>query len=327
MKSIDNVLPFSRRSQTPESYVFTGHQTFALTYRWLPKAVQAVRNDPAFFRRPDAANSLGVGKNMASSIWFWCHATGMIEDHQKEVQLTPLAEILFPLNDNINDIVNGGGYGSLATIAGDYFLEDSNSLWLLHWQLARTPRPASTWFLFFSKWSQSVFSREDLADWLADQAERQGRTVSANTLRRDINVFLRTYVPQRHKSLDDTEALDNLPLIELGLIRSIDGRIFTSERTNRPSLHVALLSYAITDYWERVAGTQSSLPIEHLLWEPGSPGSTFRLSDPALVAMLESLPSSLGYTYDESAGHRLLLRHKNLQPLDILRDYFLGLYS
>jgi epsilon-lactone hydrolase len=51
---------------------FSGHETFACRYAWLPKALQAVESNPRIFSDEDQAMvELGVGKNMVRSIRFW----------------------------------------------------------------------------------------------------------------------------------------------------------------------------------------------------------------------------------------------------------------
>src|ERR1019366_2997031 len=57
---------------------YSGHETFACRYAWLPKALQAIQSDPKVFADEDQAMvDLGVGKNMVRSIRFWVEASGM----------------------------------------------------------------------------------------------------------------------------------------------------------------------------------------------------------------------------------------------------------
>ena len=50
---------------------FSGHESFACRYAWLPKAYRFVVDEPATFRDAEQAMvSLGVGKNMVRSIRF-----------------------------------------------------------------------------------------------------------------------------------------------------------------------------------------------------------------------------------------------------------------
>lgn len=57
---------------------FSGHETFACRYAWLPKAYRAVKADPRTFVDDDKAMVvLGLGKNMVRALKFWVEVTGV----------------------------------------------------------------------------------------------------------------------------------------------------------------------------------------------------------------------------------------------------------
>lgn len=86
-------------------YKISGHETFPLRYTWLPKAVKVLKNNPKIFSdEDDAMVSLGVGKNMVRAIRFWSEAAGIIK---------------FQGKDGL-----------------DPYLEDIQTLWLIHWKLS-----------------------------------------------------------------------------------------------------------------------------------------------------------------------------------------------
>ena len=59
---------------------FSGHESFACRYAWLPKAYRELRTDPDAFADEDRAMvQLGVGKNMVRSIRFWVEVMGVAE--------------------------------------------------------------------------------------------------------------------------------------------------------------------------------------------------------------------------------------------------------
>ena len=141
------------RGETPR-YAFSGHQTFPFRYAWLPKGVGAVREDPEAFLQPDALVRLGVGKNMVASIRFWCEALGLLDMRGRRGVLTPLGEFLF----GTASPAASGRTSRRVREGADPYLEDPGTLWLLHWQLASRPYPASTWHLAFTRWGESVFT-------------------------------------------------------------------------------------------------------------------------------------------------------------------------
>jgi hypothetical protein len=99
---------------------FSGHETFACRYAWLPKAYRALQADPAQFSDEDGAMvELGLGKNMVRSLRFWVESAGLaIPDSPRNLQLTDFAHAVFSF-DGL-----------------DPYLEDVRTLWLIHWKLA-----------------------------------------------------------------------------------------------------------------------------------------------------------------------------------------------
>jgi Protein of unknown function (DUF4007) len=124
---------------TADTYYFSGHETFPFRYPWLKKGFDAVDADGDAFLRDDAIAVLGVGKNMVRSIRHWCLAAGIVqettgEDTTRSGRLEPTAfgRKIFATKDGL-----------------DPFLEDSATLWLIHWQIASNQSRASTWHWTF----------------------------------------------------------------------------------------------------------------------------------------------------------------------------------
>jgi len=105
------------------SPIFARHETFHPRFGWLKKGFDAVCGDPDIFLAEDAHIQLGVGKNMAKSIRYWCKA--------------------FKLTDDSG--ITEFGQQLLSEDGFDPYLEDSASLWLLHWQLLKPPCWATAW--------------------------------------------------------------------------------------------------------------------------------------------------------------------------------------
>lgn len=105
-----------------DEYILQGtlgrHETFTPRYGWLKKGYEAALQKEDVFKAKDAIEQLGVGKNMVSSIRYWCQAFKLVEPNEKgKLEPSPLGHRL--LDDN----------------GWDPYLEDVASLWLLHWQL------------------------------------------------------------------------------------------------------------------------------------------------------------------------------------------------
>ncbi len=303
-------LPF----EEPPRLSFSGHQTFSFRYSWLPKGVLAAKSDPQIFFRDDALVTLGVGKNMVDSIRYWCEALGLlrVDGRTRQASLEPLGALLFGKNRREKGV--------------DPYLEDPATLWLLHWQLASRPDLASTWYLAFTCWNRSLFTRDQLAKWILEIARQSTATKSSpSSIKRDVDVFLRTYIPAQEDRRRPLEDSFDCPLGELGLLRQLDDGFYQFYQGPKPSLPEAVLAFALITFWNDVAPQQETLNVERLLYDPGSPGAAFKLTDKALVAMLEQLPADSGMRYDETAGLRVLLRTKKKcfqDPARLLEDHY-----
>ena len=280
-------------------YHFSGHETFTVKFSWVYRGVRAVQKNREIFRRKDAFAVLGVGKNMVGSIRHWCTAMGLIVREGKDYVVSSLAEQIFGACIEYTSTHSNGDPGY------DSYLEDPSTVWLLQWQLCRSPVIASTWYLIFTCCTKNQFSKQDLLRWLRSCSPK----TSANTLQRDVEVFLRTYLSfTLGRSPKSPEDLLERPFVDLDLIQQIDGDLFVMYRGRRETLKPAILALAIHDFWRQRTSSQESMAIEQLLYVPGSPGGAFQLSDSELISMLETMNPKFGLRYDETAGRREVVR-------------------
>lgn len=300
--------------QQADRYSFTGHESFPLRFAWLPKGVREATFNPDLFTREEAPTVLGVGKNMVASIRHWCLATAIMNLRDGKSGLVKVSDL---------------GQALFAQDGWDPFLEDIGTLWLLHWNLVRRVERASTWHLAFTRWTAPAFTRDQLVSWLLEYVRTSPTTrATPASLRRDVDVFVRSYTPThptRDLSLEDTF---DCPLIELGLIREVEPRLFAFTHGSRPSLPAEIFVFALLDHWQSRYAGQRSLSFESIHAGPGSLGGAFKLSETALAERLETLPTWTGLSYDETAGTRMVLRTEPIgqgwqcEPMDALRQYY-----
>ncbi len=292
---------------------FAGHETFCLRYAWPKKAVDATQRDSLVFTRDDAVITLGVGKNMVRSIRHWGLMTAILEESPDQP-------------NNRGRHIRPSALGRLLFSAEgiDPYLEEAGTLWLLHWNLASRPEGPTTWYWGFNHFPEAEFTKERLVAWLGELAETADWTrVADSSLKRDVDVFVRTYVPSRaSKTLVLEDSLDS-PLAELRLIQEIEGgRIYAFARGEHSSLPLAVFAYSLLDYWQTAAVHREVLSFDELAFQPGSPGRVFKLSENAVSDYLESLErftdGAIGY--DVTGGLRQVYRRRPLQLLDVLRD-------
>jgi hypothetical protein len=292
---------------------FSGHESFPLRYAWLPKAVRELARHPDLFTREDAPVLLGVGRNMVASIRHWSLATGIVELRDARSGLLTVSSL---------------GLALFSEAGWDPYLEDPATLWLLHWRLVRKGERASAWWLTFGQWAAATFTRDQLAAWLLEIARGSPTTrATPASIRRDVDVFVRTYVPTRASRDLSPEDTFDCPLVELGLLHEVEPRVYAFTRNARPSLPDGLFAYALLDFWRVRHAGLGTMSFEAIQSGLGSPGSAFRLTAPALAERLEALPEWTGLRYDETAGTRVVLRTgspniPNVNPVDALERLF-----
>ena len=291
---------------------FSGHESFPLRYAWLKKSVDAVDADRFAFQADDAMVRLGVGKNMVSSMRHWGLTLGMIEEEAltsargraRPVRPTELGRLLF------------------ADDGWDPYLEDPATLWLLHWRLASRPERATTWWWVFNRYPGVVFTRVALQrglEALLAQHTSWNRTTSSS-LKRDIDVFVRTYAPHRRGKAGLEDALD-CPLAELGLIRhSNRSQMFQIVRGAHASLPFGIFVYALADYLLDRSSKAPTITLEELAFGEGAPGRVFCLDEPGLIRRLDQMESITAgsIVFDETAGLKQLYVDKLPDPIGLL---------
>lgn len=246
---------------------------------------------------------------MVKSIRHWCEALSLIEPINRGQEYRPSAL----------------GRALFGTEGWDPFLEDIGTLWLLHWLLVSRPEHASTWYLAFTQFNGEYITRENLTDWLTRMTfSFEGVRATPSSIKRDVDVFIRTYAPAAISKDQPLEDSFDCPLVELGLLREIESGKYQFARGQKPSLPEAIFTYSLIDYWVQNAPTQRTILFENILHSPGSPGGAFKLSENVLTERLEALPRWASIRYDDTAGMRILLNQnsESLNLLSILGDYY-----
>jgi len=295
------------------TFSFSGHETFVFRYGWLKKAYDAVGPNPQVFGDEQAIVTLGVGKNMVRSIRHWALATGVLIEEPKtrgtQLSRTALGDFLF------------GSAGH------DPYLEDPNTLWLLHWNLLSNRQRCTTWFWTFNMLSANHFTREGLVRALTEEMRRaEAGTPNENTLRRDVEVFVRCYVPAKvARGLVVEDSLD-CPLAELNLIEEDkgSGTVYRIRRGPKPGLNDNVFAFALADFWERVAPERESMAFSEIAYAAGSPGNGFKLDENSLVERLEKLEflTNGEMSYTETAGLKQVYGRPSKDKLVHLRQYY-----
>ena len=287
---------------------FSGHESFPFRYPWLKKGFDAVCADGNVFQRDDAVTTLGVGKNMVRAIRHWCLTAGVVEENARDapeaLRVSKLGALLLQ-DDGL-----------------DPYLEDPATLWLLHWQIASNRARATAWFWTFCHFHEPEFTREVLTSSLYKWTRTLGgKQVAESSLKRDVDVLLRTYVPARQSRGASAEDSLDCPLVELSLIvPSGDGHAYRFRRGFQQSLPDAILDYAVIRFWDAFAPAAQTLALHDLARQPGSPGCLFKIDESSLAERLEGIERGTegGLSYAETAGLRQLYRRKPVDAHEVL---------
>lgn len=268
---------------------FARHQSFYIREGWLTKGLNAIEKDEGFFRRDDAFVKLGLGKNMVQALRWWMLATKLADDRRVKG------------NKRINKLTDFGE----KIKKNDKYLENKNSLWLIHYHLVTDENEASTWYWFFNEFREMTFRKEDVLEKLSLWAENIfDKKVSENSLKRDIDCFIRTYLPS-DKQLSPEDTME-CPLTSLNLLKEDinEKRVYHFNSIDKSQIDPLVIAYCISDWAENVKGS-GEINLDELLRSKKSVGLVFNLDFTSLTDILFQLEnefSQLGFKIDRTAG-------------------------
>lgn len=269
------------RANIPQVIAFARHETFHPRFGWLKKGFDRAEQHPGIFLEEDAAVRLGVGKNMVRSIRYWCNAFKLLK------------------NDQPSDF----GRSLLGAEGWDTYLEDPASLWLLHWQFLQAPCYATAWDFVFNYFHRTEFTFDNLFCDLCDYRDRVSSRTADSSIKKDVSCLLRMYAKQPTKSSAKEDSLD-CPFVDLGLIHTAgDARHYTFRLGSKRSLPAEVVVYACLHHAKHVSETARSVPIASLLYDIGSPGLIFKLTESAIGKAIEQVARQhKGIQLSDAAG-------------------------
>lgn len=263
-------------SETTPKFVFARHETFHPRFGWIKKGFDAAVSNPHIFSEPDPHIVLGVGKNMSSAIRYWCTAYKV------------LGERTGPTTSTRTLVPTEFGQRLLGESGWDPYLDDPSSLWLLHWNLVKTPSSATAWREFFTTFRALEFQVEDLTRHLTQFCERNNISLATSSLQKDVNCWLRMFVEQPQKNTLDEDSLD-CPFTELGLVRALGDARYGFVVGDKSTLQPEIIAAVCLEYAAQVGPEQRTISVWRLLYGEGSPGQVFKLTESAIYSAIESV--------------------------------------
>ncbi|MFD5898552.1 DUF4007 family protein [Streptomyces sp. NPDC060366] len=288
-------------------FAFARHETFAPRFGWLHKAYMQVKEDQGAFLAEDAPVLFGVGKNMVNAMRYWSRAFKLTREHSptKGTQ----AKFSFPTWE---------ARWLLDEDGADPYLEETGSLWLLHWWLVSSRPGAKSWApAWYTAFHLAPFSRFTVADMTQVVTRHVNFSYAESPVEasivRDIDCVTKMYArsaPEKAGSPGSYEDLLACPFRDLDLLTFVGTRgkpewQFTSG--HRTTLPARVLAYACLDYAAKFSRQANSISVARLANEPGSPGRAFRVRENEIVTALQKIAADhpqLNLT--EAVGQRSL---------------------
>ena len=296
----------------PSKTSFGRNETFSLRYSWLNKGLNEFKENENIFLSQDASLVLGVGKNMVSSIKYWLGAYQILDFSETIPSQTKFGEILE---------------------YHDPYLENSVSLWLLHWKLCTNPSKATLYYWFFNCYKKNKFTKievlNDLNLWLDDIGSKK---ISAATLQRDVLLLLKTFSSSPEETKNFEELLEN-PFYSLNLLSRNNDGSYSSAYEPRDSINSTLLGFCILEIFNATSTKdlfdnvkkRTQMPVGEFLNEQPSISRIFRINESFFYQLLDDLvkeyPNIFGF--NETAGQRIIeLKKQDIDENDFAKELY-----
>lgn len=259
----------------------------------------------------------GVGKNMVRAMRFWVEATGLAVTAEVGMKPTPLGEKFF------------------GTDGLDPYLEDIQTLWLMHWNIStQVENPLFAWEFLLNRWQEHEIAEGPVLKAFAQESERlTQKQLSPVTLHQHFDVFLHTYMPTRGKKGDLADDNLDCPLTELELLtvvgeRDVGGKhrepVFAFRKEEKPSISAELFTWALLDFWQKRHQAEKTLPAQTVAHGMGSPGQIFKLPEQDIMARLADLSATTreALTFQDSTALPQVSRNREIDPMTLLDTAF-----
>ena len=298
---------------------FSGHETFACRYAWLPKAINGIAEFPDLLtssQEDDAMVELGVGKNMVRSTRFWAEAADIIASAEGGHEPTDFGNQLFIGWRDAQD-------DELPPL--DPYLEDIQTLWLIHWKFSTNPNALIfSWDFLLNCFQEPELYTSSVVRALS-KALIQNK-ISSGSVEQLWDVFLHSYVPTRGRKGEVREDSLDCPLVELELLvptgvteSSLNpGRIETKyafRREEKSEIGKRLFAYCLHEFWQNKHPSERSIPLHLVANGHGSPGQVFKIPEQDIRSRLIGIDeaSNGAFEFEESAAIPRVARREGVE--------------
>lgn len=280
-------------------YRLKGHESFVLREGWLTKGLNAINDNPRVFSENGGADALGVGTNMAKSIRYWLRTAELTKESQRDgVVLTELGNLIFQ---------------------NDPYFEDIFSLWLIHANICRNFKLATSWNVFFNNLDVTSFKRDELISMMTEiMINITGDpSLSIRSITDDCAAILQMYTENSDTS-HDPEDKNVSPFSVLGFLKKSDYNIFEKQHPALDAIDPLLILYVIADKLreERV------LSIDDIVSGNNMPGKVFNLNRVSVNEYLDQLHNKRRIRVDRTAGLDVVYSEDVPTTYSILKEHY-----
>jgi len=268
---------------------FSGHDKFDCKLDWIVKGLVAFNKNKNIFQASELENSitfLGLGVNMIKSLNHWMTILGLIKDKE----LTYLGKII---------------------LKHDPYLENSDILWILHWNLVKNKEKATIYHRFFNKLYLFKFTKDELINNIEEWLNENDIKMSISTIKSDIDVFLRMYNNSKENSLGLFKDLN---------ILSIEKNIYSLNINSTIEISDNIFLYILYDYILNFKKGNNSISIDDIQKGEISIQKSLCMNENTFFIKINNLAKMTKekLTYSEASGIRQIYIHEKLNLEDAL---------
>lgn len=272
---------------------FSGHDKFDCKIDWITKGLEAYSEDNTIFMQSNieaTISKLGLGSNMVKSLNHWMKVFDLI-DREK---LTILGQTI---------------------LENDPYLENSDTLWILHWNLVKYKERASLYNLFFNRIYPHKFSKDEIVDYITSWLSENEIKLSPATLNADVDVLIRMY------SNNHGENHSMSLLSELNIVTKISQSNYSLNINAVTPLSDELFLYILCDYIEMQYGSSAtSISMDDIQRGKLSIQKSLCMSEHSLYGKIDKLSKLTDnkFSYSETAGIRQIYITEQIDKAVIL---------
>jgi len=286
-----------KRQMAKTKTSFSGHEKFECKIDWVTKGLNAFAKNKQILNLTnveEGIETLGLGINMIRSLNHWMQVLGLI----KKSDLTELGRTL---------------------LEEDSYLENSDTLWLLHWNIVKSQERATLYNLFFNTIYPYKFTREDILNQITSWLKSEEITLSQTTIKSDIDVLVRMY-----KSNNRQDISMNL-FSELKLITEQAPGIYALNINTATEISDYAFIYILIDYIESLNNaTSESISMDDIQRGKLSLQKSLCVGESTLynkIHRLEQLTEGK-LAYSEASGIRQIYINSSLNKNDLLHRIY-----